>query len=216
MPLRGGGRSTPAPFTRGQKSRPFSPSPGKGDAELGNRSGLEVAAGRAWPWVQAGTSLGGAYPDSSPPPPTPGLWLGTLPGIWGGWVWGAAPVPTRRAGGAAAARDPLGEPRPVPSGPWGPNSTEQRGLEASGSPNSLRCRQLPPNHRVSAPKTSAGAGRGREPDGTVPEGAPRPWDSGVGISARFVGVFFFLNFFHPGRGQVPGFAFAWGCGGPSR
>lgn len=116
MPLRGGGRSTPAPFTRGQKSRPFSPSPGKGDAELGNRSGLEVAAGRAWPWVQAGTSLGGAYPDSSPPPPHPRSVAGDPPRDLGGV-----------GVGGSAGTDPPGRGCSGGSGPAGGAPTRSLG-----------------------------------------------------------------------------------------
>lgn len=131
LPLRGGGGSN------SRRLPPVDTTPGPSHLLLGNATGvwgwrpagLAVDTGRAWPWVQAGTSPGGADPPSSV--------FGNLPGVLGGSsrLLPAPPVRTRRIGDAegSGSRGGSGPSGGAPARSPGATATKRSRAAGTGS-----------------------------------------------------------------------------------
>jgi len=176
----GGGGSTPAPFTRGHNSRPFPPSPGKGDGDAA------LGTGRT-----GGCSLGasGDQPRGRVPPRSvlgdPPRDLGGSAGSSGGRRYRHAGRGMRGGAGSPGGSVPAGGTLPRSPGAAGAKPRRAGGAGGVGAAYFVVKLSGPKTPRFT-PKTSAGAGRGRRPCEAVPEGGPRPWDTGGDIFARFV------------------------------
>lgn len=159
LPLRGGGGSTPAYFTRGQNS-PFFPGKCIGDACL--------RSGRGGGWSRASLALG-ASGDQPRGSRTPALCLGTLSGVWGGsaassWGHRYRLVGPGLRGGSGELRL-LGTSRGSPArfpGATGAKRHRAVGTDGVEAADFVVMRSGPEAPRFT-PKTRAGTGRGAGP-----------------------------------------------------